>query len=148
MNQEKSRALDLLKVLTQLIDVLGEEIRLLRLMRPDEIQSLQQDKIVLTAAYESLVNELRQEPGLLQGLDPALRAQVLQTSARFQAALTENAQALHAVREANDRLFRAVVRAIEDKQKEGRGYAATGGFAPMSTALAVQPVSVAVNQSL
>ncbi len=148
MKQDTSRAQDLLKVLNQLIDVLNEEIRLLRLMRPGEVQSLQQDKIVLTAAYESLVTALRDEPGALRDLEPALREQVLQTSARFQAALTENAQALHAVREANERLFRAVVRAVEDKRKESRGYAASGAFLPSSTAVAVQPVSVAVNQSL
>lgn len=148
MNQETSRARDLLKILTQLIDVLNEEIRLLRLMRPADVQSLQQDKAVLTAAYEGLVAELREDPGQLQGIDPDLRDQILQASARFQTALSENAQALHAVREANDRLFRAVVRAVEDKHKEGRGYAASGAFAPISSARAVQPVSVAVNQSL
>ena len=148
MKQQTARALDLLKVLNQLIEVLCEEIRQLRLMRPSEIQALQQDKAVLTAAYESLVAELRQDTGQLQGLEPELREQVLETSARFQRALTENAQALHAVREANDRLFRAVVRAVEDKRKEGRGYAASGAFAPLSSAASVQPVSVAVNQSL
>lgn len=148
MKHENSRALDLLKVLAQLIDVLHEEIRLLRLMRPGDMQALQQDKIVLTAAYESLVAELREDPTQLQGLELSLREQILQTSARFQTALTENAQALHAVKEANDRLFRAVVRAVEDKRKEGRGYAASGAFLPMTSATAVQPVSVAVNQSL
>ena len=148
MSQPTSRALDLLKVLNRMIDVLNEEIRLLRLMRPGDMQSLQQDKIVLTAAYEAMVRELRADPTLMQGLDPELRDRIFHTSARFQDALTENAQALHAVKEANDRLFRAVVRAIEDKRSEGRSYAASGALAPMSTPVAVQPVSVAVNQSL
>lgn len=148
MTQATSRALDLLKILTQLIDVLQEEIHLLRLMRPSEVQRLQQDKIVLTAAYESIVAELRQDPSQLQGLEPSLHEQVLQTSARFQTALTENARALHAVKEANERLFRAIVRAVEDKHKEGRGYASSGAFAPLGSPVAVQPVSVAVNQSL
>lgn len=146
MSQDTTRPLDLLKVLTQLIDVLREEIRLLRLMRPGEMQSLQQDKIVLTAAYESLVREFRDKPGLLQELEPQLRERILETTARFQEVLTENAQALYAVKEANERLFRAVVQAIEDKRKEGRGYASSGTLVPLSSALSAQPI--AVNQSL
>lgn len=146
--QAVSRATDLLKLLNRLIEVLGREIAHLRAMKPAEMQALQQDKIVLTAAYESMVTEIRANPGLLADLDPLLKEQVIQAAGRFQEVLGENARALYAVKEANDKLFRAVVRAIEEKRNEARAYAPSGSFAPHTRLSAGEAVSLAVDQRL
>ena len=84
----------------------------------------------------------------LEGLETGLREQVVQAATRFQHVLSDNARALFAVREANDRLFKAVVRAVEDKRNEARGYAAGGSFAPLAGAVAAEPVSLSVDQRL
>lgn len=148
MSHETSRAVDLLKVLSRLTEVLSEEIALLRDMKPAAMQALQQDKIVLTAAYESMVTEIRGNPALLEGLDPALKEQVVRAAGRFQAVLSENARALYAVKEANDRLFKAVVRAVEEKRNESRAYASSGSFAPHARLASADTVSMAVDQRL
>ena len=148
MSNSATRAADLLKVLSRLTEVLQQEIHLLRAMKPSEMQSLQHDKIILTAAYEAMIGELRGNPKLLEGLEAGLREQVVQAATRFQHVLSDNARALFAVREANDRLFKAVVRAVEDKRNEARGYAAGGSFAPLAGAVAAEPVSLSVDQRL
>ena len=148
MSQATSRATDLLKVLNRLVEVLEQEIGLLRAMKPTEMQALQQDKIVLTAAYESLVGEIRNNPGMLGDLDPLLKQQVIRAASRFQEVLSDNARALYAVKEANDRLYKAVVRAVEEKRNETRSYAASGSFAPHARLAAGGASSLAVDQSL
>ena len=148
MSNSAARAADLLKVLNRLTDVLQQEIHLLRDMKPGEMQSLQHDKIILTAAYEAMIGELRRNPKLLEGLEARLRDQVVEAATGFQQVLTDNARALFAVREANDRLFKAVVRAVEDKRNEARGYAAGGKFAPLAGAVTAEPVSLSVDQRL
>lgn len=148
MSHASSRAGDLLKVLNRLIEVLGQEIALLRAMKPADMQALQQDKIVLTAAYESMVAEIRSNPGLLEDLDPALKEQVVRAAGRFQEVLGENARALFAVKEANDRLFKAVVQAVEEKRNESRAYAASGSLAPHARQGAGQRLSLTLDQSL
>ena len=148
MSHGTSRATDLLKVLNRLIDVLGQEVALLRAMKPADMQALQQDKIVLTGAYESMVAEIRSNPRLLDDLDPALKEQVVRAAGRFQEVLGENARALFAVKEANDRLFKAVVRALEEKRNESRSYAASGSFTPHARLSSADRLSLALDQSL
>lgn len=148
MTDSTAQAADLLKVLNRLIDVLRQEIHMLQQMDPAAMQSLQHDKIVLTAAYESMLTKLRADPEGLRHLPADMRQQIMQLTSTFQTTLTENARALFAVKEANDRLFRAIVQAIEEKRKEGQPYSASGGSGRSTLARSGQPLAVALDQRL
>ena len=146
MTDSTAQAADLLKVLNRLIEVLRQEIHMLQQMDPAAMQTLQHDKIVLTAAYESMLTKLRSDPQGLRDLPLGMRQQIMQLTGTFQTTLTENARALFAVKEANDRLFRAIVQAIEEKRKEGQPYSAIGGTGPSTAARGGQPLAVAIDQ--
>ncbi len=130
MSEATARAADLLQVLNRLIEVLREETALLRKMDPRAMQTLQHDKIVLTAAYESMLQRFREDPSLLEDEDGALRQRIMAASTAFQNTLTENARALFAVKEANERLFKAIIKAVEDQRSDSSGYSARGALAP------------------
>lgn len=133
------RIADLLKLTSRLIDVLEREVEMLRKMRPSEMQALQEDKIVLAAAYESQVTALKEHPELLAELNPGLRAELARAGERFQATLAENERALRAARQATEGLLKTVVEALEQRDAPAAyGAAGTGEGAPRpAMALAV-----------
>ncbi len=148
MTEVQAQAADLLKVLNRLIEVLRRETELMRQMDPRAMQAVQHDKIVLTAAYESMLQRFRDEPRLLGQEDDALRERIMQASAAFQNTLTENARALWAMKEANDRLFKAIIKAIEEKRDQPSSYSAYGAFAKPGTGGRGQPLPVALDARL
>ena len=148
MTDSMAQATDLLTVLGRLIEVLRQEIEMLKRMDPNAIQNLQQDKIVLTAAYDSLLSRLRENPDTLKSLAPDLREQIMALTTEFQNALTENARALFAVKEANDRLFKAIVQAVEDRRSQSNTYSASGALATAAAANGGQPMSLTFDQRL
>ena len=148
MSESTRQALDLMKVLTRLIEVLQREIATLHDMDPSGIQQLQQDKIVLTAAYESMLGQLRGESEALRDLPQELREQVMRVTKQFQDTLTENARALHAVKEANDRLFDAVAKAVEEQRGQGGSYSSRGALAGGAAIGRRGATSVALDQRL
>ena len=81
MTEVQAQAADLLKVLNRLIEVLQRETELMRQMDPQAMQTLQHDKIVLTAAYESMLQRFRDNPALLSQQDDGLRERIMQASA-------------------------------------------------------------------
>lgn len=147
MNMD-TQTTDLLLILNRLIDVLRQELDLLHEMKPRDMQMLQEDKIVLVAAYESHVSQLRKNPDALKNLNPDLRNQLIRTTEVFQKTLAENAQALLAVREANDRLIKAIARGIEEQRTPVSGYSATGSQPRLGVPDRYEPVSVSVDQRL
>lgn len=148
MTDTTQQALDLMKVLTRLIEVLQQEIQTLHEMDPSGIQALQQDKIVLTAAYEAMLGQLRSSPDSLRNLPGELREQVMQVTKRFQDTLTDNARALFAVKEANDRLFNAVAKAVEEQRSHGNTYSARGALTAGAAVSGSLATSVALDQRL
>lgn len=148
MTASTASAMDLAKILRRLVQILEQETHHLRAMDPASLRALQQEKSVLTAAYDSMLAQLRAQPALLQGLSADLREEIMQATGEFQRRLTENARALYAVKEANERLFKAVVQAVEDKHNENSTYAANGLLARAAIASNQQPMSVAIDQRL
>ncbi|MCG8360932.1 MAG: flagellar protein FlgN [Kiloniellales bacterium] len=148
MTEATAKAGELLKVLSRLIDVLREETRLLREMDPRAMQALQQEKIVLIGAYESMLKRLTENPGELDDPDGSLRRRIMNASTDFQNTLTENARALYAVKEANERLFKAVIQAVEDSREQPSGYSAAGALTRGGAAALPGSLSVAVDARL
>ncbi len=112
-------------------------------MRPSEMQALQEDKIVLAAAYESQVTALKEHPELLAKLSPDLRAELARAGERFQATLAENERALRAARQATEGLLKTVVEALEQRDAPAAYSAAGTGDGALRPAMAL-----AVNRRL
>lgn len=148
MTTENAQVADLLKITSRLIEVLEREIEMLRAMRPSEMQSLQHDKIVLAAAYESAIKALQGDPAAASAITPAVRAELRDVTERFHRVLAANERALRATKEATNRLLKHIVAEVE-KQQRGPG---TYGPGPSVQATAVptqrRAVSVTLDQRL
>lgn len=118
---------ELLTVTSRLIGVLEREIEMIREMEPSEMQALQEEKIVLAAAYEARLKALRDaDHGGLEALSPDLRAELRRTTERFQETLAENERMLRAAKEATDSLLGAIAEAVRKQQAAGSGYSSAG----------------------
>jgi hypothetical protein len=144
---ETANVADLLKITSRLITVLEREIEMLRAMRPSEIQALQEDKIVLTAAYEARVTALRGDPAAFERIAPALRKELKAAIAEFQTTLTQNESALRAAKETTDQVLHAIAAEIHDKSRAGRPYASQGG-AKAGARAGRDSVCLTLNQSV
>ncbi|MBK1697714.1 flagellar protein FlgN [Rhodovibrio salinarum] len=106
---EPAEVIDLLETTLRLIDVLEAEIEMLRGMRPEEMQALQQDKIVLAAAYESQLQRLSDHPEIADSLSEELRAELKEATDSFQEVLAANERALRAAKAATKGVLKTVV---------------------------------------
>ena len=141
---EPAAVIDLLETTLRLIDVLEGEIEMLRGMNPEEMQALQQDKIVLAAAYESQLKRLRDQPELAQPLSRDLRAELKEATDTFQDVLAANERALRAARTATDGVLQAVVDAA-NRQDPRASYSPKGRQARRNPRA---PHAVSINERL
>lgn len=148
MTDAKAQAVELLRVLDRLIQVLRQEIAMLHRMDPSAMQTLQHDKIILTAAYESLLAGLNKEPSALRSLPDELRQRIMHVTSDFQTTLTDNARALFAVKEANERLFKAIIAAVEEQRSESTTYSASGVLAKKASARGGSAAALAYDNRL
>jgi hypothetical protein len=139
------RVRDLLATTARLIACMDQEIKLLRAMRPQEIQLIQVDKLALADAYEAHFMALRDGKDEGDAVSDALLAELSAATERFQTVLADNARALRAVRDVNDRVLKAVVEAVERNRVEPAGYT-RGGKAPAPRRRAAPAPAMAVNQ--
>lgn len=139
------RVRDLLATTARLIACMDQEIKLLRAMRPQEIKLIQVDKVALADAYEAHFLALRDGKDVRDAVGEALLQELSAATERFQAVLADNARALRAVRDVNDRVLKAVVDAVERNRVEPAGYT-RGGKAPSPRRRAVAAQAMAVNQ--
>ena len=145
---DQTRASDLLKITTRLIDVLEREIEMLRAMKPSDIQALHEDKIVLTAAYEAQIKALKADPAALKALSPTLRAELNGAIKRFQAALNENERSLRAAKEASQSALNAIAEEVQRQVQQHAGYSAKGDAAPPPASGPSSAMSFAYDQRL
>ncbi len=137
----------LIGVGSRLIELMEREIAILHDMRPGEVSGLQGDKTALTAAYETHLAALRDEPALLAALAPPLKDELMRVAMRLNATVAENARALDAARAANERLLKAIVDAVSADRARNAGYSRTGArTAPAPSRSA--PVSLSIDTRL
>jgi flagellar biosynthesis/type III secretory pathway chaperone len=125
-DRETGQVADLLRTTSRLMGVLEREIDMLRQMKPGEMQSLQEQKIVLAAAYESQIKALGADADALADLSEAEKQQLREATERFQKVLADNERALRAAKQSTDSLLQAIVGAVERQQTANSGYAANG----------------------
>ncbi len=137
----------LIGVGSRLIELMEREIAILRDMRPGDVAPLQAEKDALSAAYETHLAALRDEPVLLAALASPLKDELMRVAMRLNAVVAENARALDAARAANERLLKAIVDAVAAERERTAGYSRTGARARAATGRTV-PVSLSVDTRL
>ncbi len=133
-----STANRLTEATNRLSDVLKRETKILRTMRPQDIQTLRQEKEVAANTYLGLMSEVQEngKAGLAQREIAALR----QAAHNLHTATEANAVALEAAIHANERFGESVAAAVRSKVaatatygRDGRlGGAGRGAGAPVS----------------
>ena len=141
-----TQATELLSTTLKLIGVLEREIEMLRAMKPSEIQALQQDKIVLSAAYEAQIKALKSDPRILESMAPRQRSELKAAIGRFQATLSENERTLRAAKETTQRALNAIAEEVQLRVHQHAGYSAKGMAAASSGTARPSAVSFAVDQ--
>ncbi len=143
-----SRIDGLIQITSRLITVLEREVELLRKPPSTGLKALQEEKSVLTAAYESQARSLAGHPELLQALQPVLRAELERVTSRFQSAVSDNEAALRAARETTQRVLQAIADELDKNRRDQAGYSATGYGSTTSFGGGSQPISIALDENL
>ena len=131
-------------IIEDLTAVMSREIELLRAMRVRDFGELQDHKLDLVQSYEKHTADLRANPAFVEAIDPLLREELTDVMERMHGVMTENELAINAARSANQRVATAIVKAVEEQQRENAGYSNRGaGKGP-----SCPPVSVQIDQHL
>lgn len=126
MTEPNSLVRDLVAVTEKLNALMTRENEILAGLRPQDIKTLQAEKIELSRGYEHFMQILRKEPGLLGGVAADLRAALRDATLRFEKVMTDNERALRAARTVSERLMKAIVSAVSEKQVSAAAYSSAG----------------------
>ncbi len=147
MTMENSRLVnDLISITSRLIALMNTEVEKLRAHDIKAVETLQSEKSGLARAYETLIRELRKQPGILRDVAPALRDELVVKAREFQRLLVQNEVALRAAREVNARVLKAIADAVMENQKGPESYSRSGAHEGAKQARA--PISMTLNQTL
>jgi len=132
---------DLLQVIRQLSDLLTKENAALKRHKPDEVKALTERKEQLARLYQSHMNAVHRDPGLLKVLDPPKRELMAQNAMRLGDLMQENASLLKASIQSINMFFKAVTDSLKTRQEEkAAAYSRSGslnGYAVTKRSLAV-----------
>lgn len=120
---------DLIAITSRLIVLMEKEVERLRTRRHRELAALQEEKASLARAYETLIRELRKDPATMRSVAPALRAELVAETEKFQSALARNEASLRSAMEVNSRVLEAVAEAVAESQRKNAGYSRSGALA-------------------
>ena len=118
----------LIAVASRLVRLLELETSLLRDMRPGAIRELQEEKMRLVRGYESMASEIRDDPARLAAISEVARAELRDAVGQFEKSAEDNALALAAAQDANERLLKAIVQAATENTADTKTYASDGGL--------------------
>ena len=139
---------DFIQITSRLIALLEREVELLHTSPSTGLKALQEEKSVLTTAYESQARSLAGHPGLLEALQPVLRAELERVTRRFQSAVSVNEVALRAARETTQRVLQAIADELDKNRRDQAGYSATGYGSTTSYGGGEPPISIALDEHL
>jgi len=132
---------DLFQVIRQLSDLLVKENAALKRHKSDEVKALTERKEQLARLYQSHMNAVHRDPGLLKVLEPSKREAMAQAAMRLGDLMQENASLLKANIQSINLFFKAVTDAMKSRQEEkAAAYSRSGslnGYAVTKRSLAV-----------
>ncbi|MHA1599430.1 MAG: hypothetical protein ACTSW2_01290 [Alphaproteobacteria bacterium] len=143
---ESNRVADLVQITNRLSDLLERESNILRARKLAEMDSVREDKLLLSTAYETHVRALRSQPEILTETSPMLREQLKAAFDRFEKVLAENEQGLRAAKEASDRVLRAIVDEVDRQRRDNLAYSANGHSSARHMPGSPPPVSISIDE--
>lgn len=146
-NQNPPRIRDLIEVAGKLIVVLREETQALRSFALARVTEIATEKTRLVDSYVAIAQRFRKDPETLGAITDAVRAELVETLEAFDAAARDNETAIVAAREANERVLRAIVDAVEAQRPKAQVYG-RNGLAAAGGRRTGAALSVAVNRQL
>ena len=120
----------LMTLMRRLCQIIDREQAVLRGLRLDALDDLQQEKGVLAEAYEIELRRLRGQPEVVDALDPALRAELLEDMRALQDRLKANRLALEAARAVVERVARTIADSLASGGYGGGAAGRGGGGGP------------------
>ncbi len=139
---------DLIAITSRLIDLMGQEIEMLRSMRPKDIGALQKDKVSLALAYERHMQELRDDPSLLAAAKPNLKVELKRITGRFQEVLNENESAIKAVKSVSEKLLTTIVNAVAEQRGNAAAYSKEGEIGGNAGVPGAKTVPLTLNEQI
>ena len=136
---------DLIALAERLSGLLTEESALLAAARTREIAALQADKTKVARAFEAQVAAFARTARLAE-MEPGLRERLKRAMGKVRETLAQNARALRAARDANQKLIDAIVKAVAERNNKLNVYAETGGI--RGSLYGARPVPKAVSLSV
>ena len=131
--------LAVIETIRELTALMSHETELLRALQVKNFSELHERKLTLIGAYEAQCNSLRKDPAFAQTLEPRLRDELKDVTARMNDVMRENQTAINAARELNNRVATAIVEAIQSERPENALYSGRGD---QRTAKNAPPLSV------
>ena len=116
----------MITLIRQLEDVMARENQALKAMQMEEVEALQDDKSLLTEAYEIEMRKLRSDPAILGSLDDNVRSTLDDAIRSLQATSRRNANTLEAAKTVIERLVQRLSDSIA-KSSPGRNYGLASG---------------------
>jgi len=141
-----NRIADLVQITNRLSDLLEHESALLRARKLTEMETVRQNKFVLSAAYETHVRALRAQPEKLADATPELRRQLKAAFDRFEKSLGENERGLRAAKETSNRVLRTIADEVDRQRRENLAYSPNGHASAQPPSNSQAPVSVAIDE--
>lgn len=117
---------ELLESMTELTELMEEEIGLLSGHDPDRMHEVQQRKTQLAAAYEMRVKALKADADTLESLDGEAREALRAAAEEFHATARRNGRALQAAQRVTEDLLSNTVEIVKKHRRDNSGYSARG----------------------
>jgi len=126
-NTRPGKTDDVFMVLRQLSELLVKENAALKRYKVEEVKALAERKERLAVLYQSHMLAIQKDPSVVQGLDTAKRAQLMQLAARLAELMRDNASMLKANIHSIDIFFQAVNDAVREREeKKSASYSRSG----------------------
>lgn len=125
-----------------LVDLLEEELMLIKKRDPQSHAALLQQKQAMVSEYYNLFRGLTREPQKLKALPSMTREQMRVAGGRLDEALKRNAEALNEARLATDYVMRVIVKAVSRQQQEQKPAYADPRAITNGRAQLASPISV------
>ena len=139
------KAQNLIELVTRLTNLIERENDMLE-TRPksQELAVVVQEKQLLFAEYETMIQDLGGLAGLSAELDPALRDDLLNVARRFDEAMRQNERRLDAMVRASQRIMEIMRESVQRVSQPVGSYNAGGA----TKAYAGKAIAVAINETL
>ena len=109
-----------------LIEILDAESEALGKSQVARVEQLLESKETAAEVFESRIKDISERPDILAQTAPAIRRDLRAAKERLDAAALQNAHALRAAMELNNRLVQRIAQSVERQRVAAAGYTGTG----------------------